>query len=60
MAFLGPFLTNVAIFESHFLEIIYLAISWVFGYFVAIFNVLTIGGYLAILWVFYGIFVAFS
>ena len=25
--FFGPFLTNVAIFESHFLEIIYLAIS---------------------------------
>jgi len=27
MAFFGPFLTNVTIFESHFLEIIYLAIS---------------------------------
>ncbi len=31
--FFGPFLTNVVIYESHFLEIFYLAINRVYGYF---------------------------
>jgi hypothetical protein len=41
MAFFGPFLTNVAIFESHFLEekkTIWLLIKfWDIGYFAIIF-----------------------
>jgi len=51
-----------AIFESHFLEICNLFgyVSWVYGYFCRFFNVLIIGGYLAILWLFLGIFVGFS
>ncbi len=42
--FFGPFLANVAIFESHFLEKNNLAISWI----------------LAILWLFLAIFATFS
>jgi hypothetical protein len=51
-----------AIFDKrgYFLEIIYLAICCVYGYFVAIFYVLIIGGYLAILWLFLWHFCNFS